>query len=110
MTEIAVEAYLEVDNGTVFQADVELELIWQNRYMARLVGRDVEISPKTLTYVRFVFSLEKTIVSSEELGDLALIEFIEKFNLRFVGHYAETEELGQALMLYSRLPRDLERQ
>lgn len=94
--------YLELGQGTVRRVEYDVSQPRQNIINVRLRDEEIGESLEAQIYARFAFALDSPIIN----GEVSLREYMEKNNLRFLGNFAESEEMGgEVLLLYSRIPQ-----
>lgn len=98
-----MRVYLELENGSIAPTQLALQAIRQNVVLVAIEDARIDITPETAMYARFAFALDQPIIN----GQVSLRDYMRENNLRFVGNFGESEELGESLILYARLPVSL---
>lgn len=104
-----VNLFLEAQGRRLLKADTRIEKVRPNLFRLTATQEAMADIPDQLYYARFVFPLkEGTRVENSSGAFDNLSTFMKEYNIKFDGYYMELEGEGQVLVLYERLPVNME--
>lgn len=103
-----VRLFLEAGERRLFEANTEIEKVRPNLFRLIATHEAIAEIPEQLYYARFVFPLNGIQIKNADGTFDNLHTFMKKYTIKFDGYYMRLREDGEALILYERIPVDME--